>query len=70
MAWDTLFNEFPSEDQQVWTGRGWAWYQAHHDHVESLIKEEDTSYSPSGSDCGKPELWKDGHWRWFFKLGR
>jgi len=69
MAWDTLFEEFPFDDQITWTGRANIWYDKHRSHVETLIKEESTSYPPSGSDCGKPELWKPGHWRWFFKLG-
>ena len=70
MAWNTLFNEFPFDDQITWGARANVWYKAHRLHVETLVFEEKESYPPSGSDCGKPELWKAGHWHWFFKLGR
>ena len=69
MSWNTLFNEFLLEDQFKWSRRASIWYELHREHVESLILDEKESYPPSGSDCGKPELWKPGHWRWFFKLG-
>jgi hypothetical protein len=69
MAWDTPFAEFSLDDQLIWCARANAWYDKHKPHVESLLHEEKQSYPPSGSDCGKPELWKAGHWRWFFKLG-
>lgn len=69
MAWDTPFDEFPLEDQAQWNYKAWTWYDKHKYHVDILVKEENVSYSPSGSDCGKPELWKSGHWRWYFKLG-
>lgn len=69
MAWNTLFTEFPILDQAIWNDKAMVWYTNHQSHVESLIFEEKESYPPSGSDCGKPELWKGGHWRWYFKLG-
>jgi hypothetical protein len=69
MAWNTPFTEFPAEDQLEWYRCAMAWYNAHKAHIETLISEGTESFYPSGSDCGKPELWKPGHWRWFFKLG-
>ena len=69
MAWNTPFDEFPGEDQDSWRGKAYDWYELHRLHVGRLLFEEDVAYPPSGSDCGKPELWKGGHWRWLFKLG-
>jgi hypothetical protein len=69
MAQDTLFTEFPVADQYNWSDAAYQWYTHHRPHVETLIGEEHTAYPPSGSDCGRPELWKASHWRWFFKLG-
>jgi hypothetical protein len=70
MTWNTPFDEFPFEDKFKWTQRASGWYAKHRLHVETLMDDEHTSYQPSGSDCGKPELWKPGHWRWYFKLGK
>lgn len=67
MAWDTLFYDFPVERQYEWTVRADNWYEAHREHIDALIPTEKDSYPPSGSDCGRPELWKAGHWRWFFE---
>jgi hypothetical protein len=69
MAWNTPFDEWPEEQQREWRFSANEWYSGHSKHVERLLQEESTSYPPSGSDCGKPELWKSGHWRWHFKLG-
>jgi hypothetical protein len=68
MAWNTTFDEFPFDDQDVWRERASIWYAQHRLHVETLMFEEKGSYPPSGSDCGKPELWKAGHWRWYFEM--
>ena len=45
--------------------RAEAWYKEHKSHVNQLIEESSGSYSPSGSDLYRPELWKSAHWRWF-----
>jgi len=47
------------------------WYQQHTDHVDRLMKTEVNSlvpyFPPSREDKNHPELWKPGHWRWFFE---
>lgn len=68
MAWDTGFEEFPSEDQTKWIMKASVWFHEHTEHVKKLMGEETLAYSPSGSDCGRPELWKAGHWRWYFQV--
>lgn len=41
------------------------WYNEHKEHVEKLVAQLGPGYPPSGSDCVKPELWKEDHWKWF-----
>lgn len=41
------------------------WFVLHHRHVAKLLEEEGPAVAPSGSDIGRPELWKAIHWRWF-----
>jgi hypothetical protein len=52
-------------DKEIRTTKARAWYEKHKAHVDSLVKGENASFAPSGSDCDKPELWKSGHWNWF-----
>jgi len=47
--------------------RGWAWYNQHKIHVDRLVKGVKHLFPMSGSDIGKPELWKPGGWKWFLK---
>lgn len=69
MAWNTLFPEFDKEYQAECTERALAWGVKHLDHVAKLrLSEIEYTYPPSGSDCGKPELWKGGSWNWFYKV--
>lgn len=65
MAWNTSFTEWSPKDQELWTARAKEWKLKHEDHVSKLLSHERLGYEPSGSDCGKPELWKGGHWHWF-----
>ena len=50
--------------------KAWAWYGEHTEHVDELRKLEINKlvpyFEPSGSDLFHPELYKPGHWRWFF----
>lgn len=43
------------------------WYHAHWHHVNALMKGSNQSYPASGSDIARPEMWKPGHWNYFFK---
>ncbi len=46
-----------------------AWYEKHREHVARVLKGyTGSAYPPCGSDCIRPELWKEAHWKWF--LGR
>lgn len=45
------------------------WYKGHWQHVNALMATTDKSYPASGSDVYRPELWKPGHWRYFFSIG-
>lgn len=42
-----------------------AWYAEHRLHVNAMLREHGPQVEPTGSDAGRPELWKDLHWRWF-----
>ena len=42
------------------------WYKQHQMHVNRMLTFESRDYPPSGSDVHHPELWKIGHWKWFF----
>jgi hypothetical protein len=49
--------------------RGDKWFAEHRDHVFKVLAErgkESPTIMPSGSDLGRPELWKDIHWAWYF----
>ena len=45
--------------------RARAWYREHRQHVNRMLVDHGPQIEPSGSDAGRPELWKDIHWRWF-----
>lgn len=53
------------EEQTQITQKSIDFYSKHFSHVTDLIKSAEGSYSPSGSDLFRPELWKPSHWRWF-----
>ncbi len=40
------------------------WYSHHREHVNKMMGSG-ARFEPTGSDADRPELWKDGHWRWF-----
>ncbi len=40
------------------------WRDNHSHHVSKLVDSVTISYPPSGSDRGRPELWKAEHWKW------
>ena len=40
------------------------WYAQHSDHVDNMVSLARGEYSPSGSDCHRPALWKAEHWKW------
>lgn len=42
------------------------WYNAHSHHVDALMAGCDKSYPMSGSDIGRPELWKAAAWNYLF----
>ena len=51
--------------------QAWIWLHNHPVHVGKLmattndsVAPTNDSVAPSGSDCSRPELWKDIHWRW------
>ena len=47
------------------------WFTKHARHVRALVCEADgVGYSPSGSDRGRPELWKTAHWIWYLALAK
>lgn len=50
--------------------RAMQWYEEHTKHVDSLLKpckwDSNVAFEPTGEDLNHPELWKPGHWRWFF----
>ena len=51
--------------------RGHEWFQKHESHVRNVVmcrSRAAQTVAPSGSDRGKPELWKDIHWLWFYWL--
>lgn len=41
------------------------WYAAHRIHVNAMLRETGPQVEPTGSDAGRPDLWKPMHWRWF-----
>lgn len=43
------------------------WYEDHEAHIKKLVKGSSVIMEPMGSDVGRPELWKDIHWRWFLR---
>lgn len=52
--------------------RALAWHEKHRAHVDAMLgryerRFNNPTYPPSGSDCLHPELWKPGHWKWFFE---
>lgn len=51
--------------------RGWAWYDKHAQHVLEICQDssmrDEKEFQMSGSDIGKPELWKPQGWRWFMR---
>ncbi len=44
--------------------RAYDWYAQHSDHVDAIVRLENSEYPPSGSDCHQPTLWKAAHWKW------
>ena len=40
------------------------WYREHRQHVNDMLRHKGAMVEPTGSDAGRPELWKDIHWRW------
>lgn len=44
-------------------------YERHTAHVTDLLKLDvnPRAFKPSSEDLHHPELWKPGHWRWFFE---
>ena len=40
-------------------------YTQHRRHVNDMLREHGPEREPTGSDAGRPELWKPMHWRWF-----
>lgn len=61
-----------SEDFNLeFVDNAWEWYQKHTEHVERLKKLDINRlvpyFAPSNEDRNHPELWKPGHWRWFFE---
>ena len=47
--------------------RGQEWMRRHPSYIVMLVVGDDKAWEPSGSDASHPELWKDGHWRWFMQ---
>lgn len=41
------------------------WYKRHRRHVNDMLREHGPEGEPTGSDAGRPDLWKPMHWRWF-----
>lgn len=64
------FEEFSEKEQAEAFVKAIAWDAEHKMHVIKLVRDAETakvSYSPSGSDCFRPELWKPAHWKWFYE---
>lgn len=43
------------------------WRRGHWRHVAGLVISATAAHPPSGSDCGRPELWKGEHWKWLMR---
>lgn len=41
-------------------------YNSHKNHVTKIMAESNVAIDVSGSDKVNPQLWKPGHWLWFF----
>jgi hypothetical protein len=60
------YNSLNNEEKTNISIKALNWYKEHKDHVKKIMQEEKKySYSPSGSDMFRPELWKGAHWNWF-----
>jgi uncharacterized protein with PIN domain len=69
--WRTQMKTYDNLDKRqqiIVVTRAIEWRVRHRKHVDNIAKEASGSYSPSGSDLGKPELWKGSHWRWFNQM--
>jgi len=57
--------------RQTALDRGAAWLAKNRTHVEQLVDYHRVgntpAVKPTGSDLGRPELWKDIHWLWYFE---
>lgn len=62
------YQDLTSEERSEIQSKADAYYSAHTQHVDRLINYTEYSYAPSGSDMFRPELWKEAHWRWYFKV--
>lgn len=62
------YKDTTEEQKQEIYNKAFTWRHNFADHVANLIKKENVSIEPSGSDMFKPHLWKACHWLWFSEL--